>query len=99
MIIGKEVRWEGLIDFYYLFGLVNSDLIWYIGILIISISINNLVWCWCFLLLFCRVRKIFIIIRRFFFDGSFEDWGIDEFLMIEWMDMLYCIKVFVFFLL
>lgn len=36
-----------------------------------------------FLLLFCRVRKIFIIIRRFFFDGSFEDWGIDEFLMIE----------------
>lgn len=102
MIIGKEVRWEGLIDSHYLFGLVNSDPTWYIGTLIISISLyfclstsfilnrrnkTDLV------LLRCRARKIPIIIRRFLPDGSFEDWGIDELLMTEWMDMSHCIKV------
>lgn len=45
------------------------------------------------LLLRCRARKIPIIIRRFLPDGSFEDWGIDELLMTEWMDMSHCIKV------
>ena len=36
------------------------------------------------LLLFCRARKIPMIIRRYLPDGSYEDWGIDELIMTEW---------------
>ena len=35
------------------------------------------------ILLFCRARKVPIIIRRYLPDGSFEDWGIEELIITD----------------
>ena len=36
-----------------------------------------------FILFFVRARKVPIIIRRYLPDGSYEDWGVDELIIVE----------------